>query len=477
MEKVSFELGRELSCDVLVAGGGVAGCAAALAAARCGADTVLIESGGTLGGQAGIGLVTPLDAVTTYKTNKSFGGLVKELCDDITEAGERYCFNDDPSKKHHSKNSPHITKYILLKKLVEAGVKVRFHTTLAAVNTEGSTVKSAVVLDKSGFLKISAESCIDATGDADMAVMAGADYVSGSEPGVFAALSENGMDQRHFSDEKYDSYEHNGVMQPVSIFFIMGNTDVSEAMKLNNKRLCFGDLGITREKFEQWKFAGTYGFELNGSDRIPMPQGRVLVSRGPREDFAVINMSRVIGIDGSNADSLNEGEIKAQLQLMAIVDFLQTFIPGFENSYLVQSANTLGVRETRRLKGRYVLSGNEAIRCEKREDSIARGSYMIDIHDPNGKAAAVGGHLKGDFYDIPYGCLLAKEYDNLLACGRCISVDHIAHSSTRIQGTCILTGQAAGTAAAMAKSAKITPAGLDVKDLRAKLMADGVYLD
>lgn len=477
MDKITFDLSREISCDVLVAGGGVGGCAAALAAARGGAKTVLIENGGTLGGQAGIGLVTPLDAVSTRKNNISFGGIIKELCADIAEAGEKYCFNDDPEKRHNSLYSPHITKYILLKKLVEAGVEVRFHTTLADVNTEGSLVTSAVVLDKSGFLKINADSFIDGTGDADMVVMSGADYVKGSEPGVFAALSENGMDKRHFSDEKYNSYEHNGVMQPVSIFFIMGNTNVSEAAKLNNKRLCFGDLGITREKFEKWKFAGTCGFELTDSDRIPMPQGRVLVSRGPREDFAVVNMSRVIGIDGSNAESLNDGEIKAQLQLIAIVDFLQTFIPGFENSYLVQSANTLGVRETRRLRGRYVLSGGEAICCESKPDAVARGSYMIDIHDPNGKAAAVGGGLKGDFYDIPYGCLLAKEFDNLLACGRCISADHIAHSSTRIQGTCIMTGQAAGTAAAMAKVKKITPAKVDVKDLRAKLLADGVYLD
>lgn len=477
MENITFEIKRELSCDVLVVGGGVAGCAAALASARCGADTVLIESGGVLGGQAGIGLVTPLDATVTRNTRRSFGGILKELCDDITEAGEKYCFNDNPEKKHHSKNSPHITKYILLKKLVEAGVKVRFHTTLASVKSEGKLVKSAVVLDKSGFMEIKASSFIDGSGDADMIVMSGADHVSGSEPGVFEALSDNGMDKRHFSDEKYTSYEHNGVMQPVSLFFIMGNADVSEGIKLNNKRLEFGDLGITREKFEQWKYAGSCGFELTDSDRIPMPQGRVLVSRGPREDFAVINMSRVIGIDGSDADSLNEGEIKAQLQLMAIVDFLQTFIPGFENSYLVQSANTLGVRETRRLKGRYVLSGNEAICCEKRDDSIARGSYIIDIHDPNGKAAAIGGALKGDFYDIPYGCLLAKEFDNLLACGRCISVDHIAHSSTRIQGTCILTGQAAGTAAAMAKQKNITVAELSVLELREKLLANGVYLD
>lgn len=475
MKTLNFTTEREINTEVLVAGGGVAGCAAALAAARHGAKVVLIENGGTLGGQAGIGIVTPLDAVRA-KNGKNFGGLIKEFCTDIAELGEKYCFNDNPEKKHFSLGSPHITKYVLLKKLVDAGVDVRFHTTIVSAETENEKVKSATVLDKSGFLIINAESFIDATGDADLVAFSGAEFVLGSEKGVLDSLVENDMNKRHFSDEKYSGYSKDGVMQPVSIFFIMGGVNVDVAREFNNKKLEFGDLGITKEKFENWKFAGTCGFEIT-DNRIPMPQGRVLISRGPREDMAVVNMSRVTGINASDADSYNEGEIKAQLQLIAIVDFLQTFIPGFENSYYIQSANTLGVRETRRLKGRYVLTGGEAILCEPKEDTVARGSYCIDIHDPNGKSAAVGGRIKGDFYDIPYGCLVAKEFDNLLACGRCISVDHVAHASTRIQGTCIMTGQAVGTAAALSLKQNISPADIDVKYLRETLIDDGVYLD
>lgn len=475
MKELKFSINKVVETDVLVAGGGVGGCAAALAAARNGAKVMLIEGGGVLGGQAGIGIVTPLDAVGT-RSGKSFGGLIEEFCKEIETLGEKYCFNDEPEKRHFSLGSPHITKYVLLKKLVEAGVEVRFHTTLVDAVAENGRVESAVVLDKSGFTVIKAKSFIDATGDADLIAMSGAEFSLGSEAGVLDSLAGHGMDKRHFSDDKYTGYDNEKVMQPVSIFFIMGGVDVETAKKFNNKKLVFGDLGITKERFENWKFAGSYGFEIT-DDRIPMPQGRVLVSRGPREDMAVINMSRVTGIDGSNADSLNEGEIKAQLQLMAIVDFLQTFIPGFEKSYLIQSANTLGVRETRRLKGRYLLSGDEAIRCAANEDRVARGSYMIDIHDPKGKSAAVGGDIKGEFYDIPFGCLVAKEFGNLLACGRCISADHVAHASTRIQGTCIMTGQAAGTAAAMAANQGIEVADINVKELQNKLIADGLYLD
>lgn len=203
----------------------------------------------------------------------------------------------------------------------------------------------------------------------------------------------------------------------------------------------------------------------------------MLVSRAPRSDMAVVNMSRITGIDGSDTDSLNEGEVRAQLQLIAVVDFLKTFIPGFENSYLIQTGSSLGVRETRRLRGNYVLSGSEAIRCVRNNKAVARGSYIIDIHDPNGRSAAIGVELKGDFYEIPYGCLTSKELSNLLVCGRCISVDHVAHSSTRIQATCVLTGQAAGTSAAMCSATNADVRCIDVEALRKKLMTDGVYLD
>jgi len=475
MNQLSFTITRQLHTQILVVGGGVAGCAAALAAARCGAQVMLLESGGVLGGMAGAGLVTPLDAIKTKKTKQPLGGILTELYGEIRALGEKYCANDGIADSYKGACVPHVTKYVLLKKLVEAGVELRFHTTLVSVETQGRRVCAAVALDKSGFVLIHADSFIDATGDGELIFHAGADFALGSEAGVFEALSSNQMNNRHFSDEKYTEYAQDGVMQPVSIFFVMGGVDFPVAEKLNNRALTFDDLGIDRERFAAWPFAGSLGFEMS-DEHVPMPQGRVLVSRGPREDMAVVNMSRVTGINGADADSLNEGEIKAQLQLMAIVDFLQTFIPGFEGSYLVQSGNTLGVRETRRLRGRYVLSGSEAIRCATHPDTIARGTYMIDIHDPNGRSGAIGGYIKGEFYDIPYGCLLPKEFDNLLAVGRCISADHVAHASTRIQGTCIMTGQAAGTAAALALDENITPAALDVKKLQEKLLQDGVYL-
>ena len=464
---------RSENYDVVIIGGGLAGCGAAIASARNGAKTLLVESGGVLGGQATLGLVTPLDARFTT-SGKSFGGIMEEISEETIRLTKEYCSSGADGEVFHIA-SPHILKYVLVDKLNASGADIYFHTNLLSVDSEGESVKSVVLSGKSGLIKVDAKSFIDATGDADLVYLSGAEFTLGSEAGVFEQLSESGLNKSHFSENEYSGYSHDGLMQPVSIFILMGGVDVDKAYSLNNKDLKFGDLGITEEKFRTWKFAGTCGFEMSGNS-IPMPQGRVLVTRSTRPDVAVINMSRVVGIDGSDADSLNEGEIKAQKQIIAIVDFLKTFIPGFENSYYIQSGSTLGVRETRRMVGEYVLSGKEAINCKTFPNPIARGSYIIDIHDPSGKARAIGGSIKGEFYDIPFGCIISKTYDNLLACGRCISVDHIAHSSTRIQGTCIQTGQAAGTAAALSIKENTTAKSINQKQLHNQLIKDNMYL-
>jgi hypothetical protein len=185
-------------------------------------------------------------------------------------------------------------------------------------------------------------------------------------------------------------------------------------------------------------------------------------------------MSRVTGVNGVDADSVSRAEVVARAQVFYLADFLKRFVPGFERSALHETAAALGIRETRRLVGRYVLTGIAAIRCVSFADAIAQGSYMIDIHDPQGRRKAIGGQLQGDCYDIPWRCLLPKTVTNLIVCGRCISADHVAHSSTRIQGTSMLTGQAAGTGAALAVVHNAGVDRLSPSRLQEKLAADGV---
>ena len=477
MEQIQLTVRRTLSADVVVIGGGVAGCAAAEAAARHGASVVLVEQSGTLGGQAGFGLVTPLSSTHTQHSHRPFGGLIAEWMDEIRAESARCCAHAPSGAPHDVGAAPYILRVILLRRLTAAGVQVRLHTTLLAAESDGRRVVSAAVWDKSGALRILGDTFIDGSGDGDLIAMSGASYHYGSEPGVYDALTDTHLDVIHEESGKRFHAESDRAVQPVSLFFRMGGVETETAYALNNRPLRFGDFGITREAFAAWRYAGTCGFEPGGSDRIPMPQGRVLVSCSPVAGTVVVNMSRVTGIDATDADSLNDGEIRAQLQLIALVDFLKTFIPGFRDSYLIDCAGSLGIRESRRLAGRRMLTGREVIDGTPQPDRIARGSYIIDIHDPTGKRKAIGGAIHADAYDIPYACLLAREFDNLLAVGRCISADHVAHSSTRIQGTCILTGQAAGTAAALALRDDMTPADYPVDAIQDALRSDGVALE
>jgi len=472
--KFSREIERTARYDIAVVGGGVAGCAAALAAARCGAKTALIERDGVLGGTAGVGLVTPISSVNDRR-GRPFGGILKEFCGEVVRLSE-YCRPPDDKGPLSKTSVPHIAKYVLLKLLDDAGADIRFHTVFIDALTEKNMISGIVCHDKSGLILIKADQYIDASGDADLTVAAGEETVLGSEPGVYESLYQTGLDKVHESDSSYSVGEAVGLMQPCSVFFTMGGVDMSKAQFYNNKPLTYETFGLTRESYAELFYAGECGFEQDDSDRLPLPQGRVLVFNGSRGDHAVINMSRVVGIDGSNAEDISRGELLGQKQVLHLVDFLRRFVPGFENSYLIESSTSLGIRETRRLVGRSVLTGRQVIDGVSFPDTVAHGNYIIDIHDPTGKHKAIGGHIKGDYYEIPYGALLPKTLNNLLVCGRCISADHVAHSATRIQGSCMLTGQASGTAAAMAAKGGIAPAEVNVSALCERLIADGVNL-
>lgn len=458
--------------DVTVIGGGLAGCAAAIAAARNGAKTLLVEQTGMLGGMATLGHVSPLDARTTL-SGKPFGGLIHEIVSRTEEMNKTY-----GGAYHALRMGPEFLRLVLLQMVKESGAEILFHASLAGVQRQGDRIEYAFVHTKSGMQAIASRQWVDASGDGDLVAQAGEEFTLGSEPGVFDELVIGGLDRVHFEagkpTENYGGYQKSGLMQPVSMMLTMENVDFSKCDQLSNKLLTFEDLHIDRDEFFRLPYANTKGFEENG-DLIPLPQGRILINRAAREDQILVNMSRVIGVDATNAQALSEAEEVAQMQILYLVDFLIRYVPGFEKARLAASSHTLGVRETRRLVGRYVLRGSEAINCASFDDVVAQGSYMIDIHDPQGKRKAIGGKLKKDCYSIPYGCLLPRTVQNLLVSGRCISVDHVAHSSTRIQGTCILTGQAAGTAAALAVQKEMSPASLPIAQLQQQLIQDGVH--
>lgn len=476
-ERITVEHGMESSysvslsvlktADVVVLGGGPAGIAAAVASARTGAKTLLVEQHGCLGGMMTLGLVTPISATHTA-SGKPFGGILQEMLDRVAAEAKRYAGGTE-----HVYSSPHVIKHVALDMVTGSGADILFHAMFVDAVREGHAVKRIVVATKSGLAYIDGRIFIDATGDGDLIARAGEEFVVGSEPGVLKNLVATGLDKMHETDNAYGEYGKSGLMQPVTVMFTMANVDGARAEGLINKRLTFADFGITKEEFARLPYANTPGFTMDG-ENIPLPQGRIWFFRTARAGEYVINMSRVTAVDGSDALSLSAAEITAQKQVFYIADFLKRYVDGFQKSHIAESAATLGVRETRRLVGRYILSGREAIECVPFADVIAHGSYIIDIHDPQGRRMAIGGAIHGNCYDIPYRCLLPKTVHNLLAAGRCISVDHVAHSSTRIQGTCMLTGQAAGTAAALALAGNTSPGDIPAAAIRRKLSSDGV---
>ena len=352
-----------------------------------------------------------------------------------------------------------------------------FHAFITdVVSDDNGNITELIVSTKDGLKRVSGKVFIDTTGDGDVMGKSAAKTIIGSEPEVLGTISKNGglSGDNNITDIAPDDYV--GKLQPVSLMMQFGNVDVRKAQQYMNKRLTYADLGTTKEEFAKWKYANTLGFEISDDDLIPMPQGRVWLVNAQRMDVATVNMSRVLGVNACDPLSYSDAEIKAGLQLIAIIDFLKTFVPGFENSYFMESSNTLGIRESRRLIGNYMLSGDEVVECAQFEDAIAHGSYIIDIHDPCGKRMAIGGKIQKEYYSIPYRSLITDRVPNLATAGRSISADHVATSSTRIQGTAMLTGQAAGIAAAMAVENNCSMNKIDVKKLQNKLIADGVFL-
>jgi len=322
------------------------------------------------------------------------------------------------------------------------------------------------VENKSGRWAILGKVIIDATGDGDLAAAAGAPF------------------------EKREPEK----LQPCSLMFRIGNVNIDkirrfikrhpESLLSMNSRVRYMRRGKRREpEYFQKKYFVFHGFtnlikEAREKGEYHIPKDIVEFCLLPREGEVTTNMANVIAIDGTNALSLSKAEIEGRKRVIEAMNFLKKHVPGFENSYLIETAHHIGVRETRRIKGDYVLTKEDIIQNRKFDDGIAMCGYMIDIHHSKGELQQPfvdhGGPEKG--FDIPYRCLLPKGVENLIVAGRCISTTFEAHGSIRVMVPCMAMGQAAGTAAALAVKEEVTPRQLDVQKLRKTLIDQGVHL-
>ena len=418
--------------DVVVAGGGMAGSAAAIAAARGGASVLLVEASGALGGSATNCLVNPFMSwkATIEENGKKrqlplSRGLFAEIHGALNEDGlygearEWSIFNEET------------LKLVLDRKAAAAGVDVLFHATLCGATAADRKVKSVSVATVGGMLRFEAESFVDATGDATLSALAGVPFRKGRE--------------------------RDSLCQPMTRCFRMCNVDVEAALR--------GDPEI-RAAYKAAVAEGRISCPNDSVQFFPMRVPGVLH----------FNMTRVVKHDPTDAFAVSDAERVAREQVLEIVRFMKGNFAPFKNASLMMTAASIGVRESRRIEARHLLTETELMAGTHFPDAIAAGNYQIDIHSPDGTGAEIRELPPGAWYTIPYRSLLPESLDNLVVAGRCIGATHAAQAAIRIMPTCICMGEAAGTAVALAKELGTVPAVLDADALRNRLRENGAFV-
>jgi hypothetical protein len=236
--------------------------------------------------------------------------------------------------------------------------------------------------------------------------------------------------------------------------------------------------GYVREHPDQWR--GVSGLwklvaEAAEAGELDLPREDILFFATPHPHEVSVNSTRVTGV-GNDVWDLTRAEWLTRLQMRQIVRFLRKRVPGFERAYDAQSGVSVGVRETRRITGEYHLTGDDVVTAAKFDDAVARGSYPVDIHDPEGKGTILKRIPVNEAYDIPLRCLVPKDVDRLLVAGRCISGTHEAHSSYRVTPISMATGHAAGICAALAARSGRSPRDVPYREVQRELLRQGASL-
>ncbi|SEU26264.1 FAD-dependent oxidoreductase [Paenibacillus sp. NFR01] len=424
--------------DVLVTGGGPAGIAAALSAARAGARTLLIEQRGFLGGMGTVALVP---AFCPYSDGEKaiIRGIGLELLEKM-KAGSAPEFRERfGTELDWVPIDPEVLKRVYDEAIIESGVKTLLHTFVSQtlMDAEGRKVNGVVIVNKSGRSIIQAKTVIDATGDADLAAMAGAPFHKGGE---------------------------SGELQAATMCYLLGNVDRLRFMQY------LQESGDTEQLHLAVQKAQAEG---------QLPQGRDSVSGlAWIADYLVgVNFGHVFGIDGTSAEDLTRGALEGRKLVKRQLDFFRAYVPGFERAHLLSTGEQIGIRETRRIVGDYVLTQEDFMSMASFADDIARNAYFIDIHMARSSGAMHIHHLPpGRSHGVPYRCMLPVGLDNVWVAGRAASSDRVVQGSLRVMPNCFAMGQAAGLAAAMAAEADGSSRRVDVPELQRELLRQGAWL-
>ncbi len=441
----------EFDYDVLVIGGGVTGVAAAVAAARAGASTALIELKPFVGGNATTGLCLHT-YLTTNDGRQVVFGFAQELIDRLMDMGG--AVGHIPWHGFVHSVTPvdgELFRILSTEVLAEAGVTVLYGVNVVGVETDGGYIRGVQCAVKGGLRTISAKTYVDSSGDGDVATFAGANYSQGEQK--------------------------TGKMQPVSMLMRCYGTDnrrIAEAIGASEPAVA------TRpdhpDPFPVY-FSGT----LSKWNDVILDQGIF-----PNEDHKVltntvcpnninVNTTAEMGVDGTDPLALSRATVKLTQQVRKAGNFLKEYVPGFKDAYLVPAAFA-GVRETRRIEGLYEITDDDVDTGKKFDDTIGQVCMPVDVHDPDTGQASFY-QIGGDgAFDIPYRALVPRGLENVLVAGRCISSTSYAHGATRNMAPCLVMGESAGVATALAAEQNVSMPELDISHLQDALEERGVFL-
>ena len=454
--------------DVVVIGAGAAGVAAAVAAARNGARTIMVDAGPMIGGEMISGI--PIDGCLSTAGEWVVGGIMRELFDECDRLGGYVGVVNDFRSLNVVAVDPEIMKIAVVNYVRKAGVKILLYTFAEEVVVQRGRVEGVIVLNKNQRTLLRAKAVIDCSGDGDMAVAAGAEFEKGDEAA--------------------------GDLQPVTMMFRMMGIDTPRLLdfvKAHPENFGLAEYADKHMSVEQ----AAEGLHRQGLAKVFLvshgPLMRDAIARGelyqssmiavtpvsPARREVSLNTTRLGYLDATKTDRLSEALPDLIEQVWICAEFMRKNVPGFENAVYSGIAPRIGIRETRRIVGDIVLNGDDVMQAKKRDDGIGKGCHELDIH------LAGTGHVRstikdGGSYDIPFGCLLPKGLANLMVAGRCLSSTREAHSTARVMGTCMAMGQATGTAAALCATSNAW--GGDVRELavdrlRDVLRSQGAVLD
>jgi glycine/D-amino acid oxidase-like deaminating enzyme len=434
----------DLDCDVLVVGGGAAGLAASVTAARKGARVVLLERYGFCGGAAVAGLSGTVCGLYTASDNAKAppeqvvrGGFVDDFLRTMEAKGGltgpiRY------GKTFTRVHDPLVWRETADALLQDAGVKVLFHSTVIDALSEGERIGGAVVWTKQGRGRVKAKVTIDASGDGDVAALAG----------LPTFMGDNGQ-----------------VQNPTMIFRLQG-VDVPRFLG------AFGEDSILAEPVAQMIK------NLHNSREYQLPRAKVFLFPTPRPGELLCNATRILGRDGRElnpilVEDITEAEIEGRKQVREYARFFRDRFAGCENAFVNDTGVQVGVRQTRQVQGVRTLRNADVLERRKQASGVARSPWPIELHKGDKPRLE---WLLNDYYEVPYECFVPERGESLLVAGRCLSAEHEAMASARVTGPCFAYGQAVGLAAAIATADNIAPRALDGAALRTQLKRDGVEI-